>query len=64
MSTLKLKRSVRYTNCYKEVISFFSLLKDLSAMFSAWRTLTPPLLFMLLVKILIKSKNLYPFYNN
>ena len=33
-STLKLKSSVRYTNWYKDAISFYSLLRKLSSMFS------------------------------
>ena len=40
-ATLKLKSSVRYTNCYKKAISFYSSLKKLPSMFSALGTLTP-----------------------
>ena len=40
-TTLKLKNSVRYTNCYKKTISFYSSLKNLPSMFSALGTLIP-----------------------
>ena len=52
-TTLKWKSSVRYTNCYK--FSFF--IKKITIYNLCLGDIEPLLIFMLLVKYLIKSKN-------